>query len=71
MTHDAFQQQVISDLSELKTNMASLIGNGQPGRIGSLEREVKNHSKIINRVIGALIVINFLFGAGIVWRVLS
>lgn len=64
MTDHSFQQQVIADLSEVKADIKSLIGNGQPGRVGRLEDKVSSHDKIINRLIGGLLVINSLLGFG-------
>ena len=41
MNDDQFKIYVAETLGELKTGMKSLLGNGQPGRIGVLEREVE------------------------------
>lgn len=41
MTHDEFQIKVIESLAELKTDVKSLVGNGQPGRVTMLEQDVK------------------------------
>jgi hypothetical protein len=47
-----FQQQVISDLTELKTHMKSLVGNGQPGRIALIEQAVERHERYSQRTRG-------------------
>jgi len=47
-----FEQQVLSDLSELKTQMRSLLGNGQPGRIRELEARVERHESYVQRATG-------------------
>lgn len=36
-TISEFERQVIADLAELKTDMKSLVGNGQKGRVEKLE----------------------------------
>jgi len=38
---DDFEQIVIQSLSRLETQMESIVGNGQPGRICLLEEDVK------------------------------
>ena len=67
MLREEFERQVLEDLSELKTNMKALIGNGQPGRVGKLETAVSMHDKHINRLIGALILINLLFSFALMY----
>lgn len=47
-----FEQQVLADLSELKTQMRWLIGNGQPGRVAQLEQRVEKHEQYVQRVLG-------------------
>jgi hypothetical protein len=47
-----FEAQVIADLGELKAQMRSLIGNGQPGRIKELEARVDRHEAYVQRVFG-------------------
>lgn len=41
MTTDDFQSHVIDTLARLDTKIESLIGNGQPGRVGKLEASVE------------------------------
>jgi hypothetical protein len=45
MTNEDFQLHVIETLATLDTKMDSLVGNGQPGRVGQLEADVKELSK--------------------------
>ena len=47
-----FERQVLSDLTELKTQMRSLVGNGQPGRVSELESRVERHEAFIQRAGG-------------------
>ncbi|HVZ59700.1 MAG TPA: hypothetical protein VG892_02840 [Terriglobales bacterium] len=52
-----FEKQVLADLSELKTNMHWLVGNGQPGWIQRLSARVDRHESLLQRAggIGAAI----------------
>ena len=54
-----FESQVLSDLAELKAQMRALIGNGQPGRMRSLELRVDEHERFVQRAggIGALLAV--------------
>ncbi|MFB3915133.1 MAG: hypothetical protein ACE14M_00265 [Terriglobales bacterium] len=47
-----FEQQVLSDLAELKTKMRWLVGNGQPGRVAQLEQRVQQHEQLLQRAAG-------------------
>jgi hypothetical protein len=47
-----FEAQVLADLSVMKSQMASLLGNGQPGRLGILEARVEKHELGMQRVRG-------------------
>lgn len=47
-----FEKQVLSDLSELKTQMKQLLGNGQPGRVQQLEARVAQHERFVQRAGG-------------------
>ena len=51
-----FEQKVLEDLSQLKSQMRALLGNGHPGKIKELEDRVASHEAFVNRVsrIGAL-----------------
>jgi len=47
-----FEQQVLSDLSELKTHMSWLVGNGKPGWIHELSARVDRHEALLQRARG-------------------
>lgn len=57
---DDFERTVLSDLSALKSQMGSLIGQGQPGRLALLEERIERHEVYLQRtkgLMGALIVL--------------
>lgn len=60
MSDHEFQTRVIADLSELKTNMKALIGNGKPGRIDILEKQTARNTKYINYGIGVIMFVGAL-----------
>lgn len=39
-SNSPFERHVVDSLARLETQMLSLVGNGQPGRIGILEQKV-------------------------------
>ena len=47
-----FESQVLSDLGALKSQMSSLLGVGQPGRLHSLEQRVERHDRTVQRMKG-------------------
>ena len=47
-----FEAQVLADLSVVKSQMASLLGDGQPGRLSLLEERVERHELSVQRVRG-------------------
>jgi len=47
-----FEGRVLSDLSVLKNQMASLLGVGQPGRLTQLEERVDRHERSVQRMKG-------------------
>ena len=49
---DGFERQVLADLATLKAHMASLLGNGQPGRLQKIEARVEEHEGLLQRAIG-------------------
>ncbi|MHB1674799.1 MAG: hypothetical protein ACYCSP_11205 [Acidobacteriaceae bacterium] len=49
---DDFEVTVLSDLSALKSQMASLIGLGQPGRLAMLEQRMEQHEVYLQRMKG-------------------
>lgn len=54
-----FESQVLADLAVLKNQMIVLVGDGNSGRIGSLEERVTEHEQRFQNVRG----IAFAFGA--------
>jgi len=52
-----FEKQVLADLAALKTQMHSLLGNGQPGRLREVELRVERHEAFVQRAggLGALL----------------
>lgn len=49
---DDFEMTVLSDLAALKSQMASLIGLGQPGRLTTLEERMERHEIYLQRMKG-------------------
>ena len=56
-----FEAQVLSDLSVLKTQMTSLVGDGNGGRISELERRMDQHEQHWQRTRGFLAAFSVLF----------
>jgi len=56
-----FEAQVLSDLSVLKTQMATLTGDGNGGRIADLERRMERHEQSWQRAKGFLAAMSVLF----------
>jgi hypothetical protein len=50
MNAEEFQLHVVDKLASLSTQMQNLVGNGQPGRIGKLEAEVKGQGQAIGEL---------------------
>jgi hypothetical protein len=50
-----FEAQVLSDLSVLKNQMAVLVGDGNSGRIGDIEKRVTQHEERFQSVRGVAI----------------
>lgn len=49
-----FEAQVLSDLNVLKTQMTSLVGDGNGGRIADLEHRMEQHEQNWERAKGFL-----------------
>ncbi|SEB87233.1 hypothetical protein [Terriglobus roseus] len=47
-----FEAQVLSELGALKSQMNSLLGVGQPGRLHLLEERVERHEHTVQRLKG-------------------
>lgn len=45
MTQDEFQLHVVDTLARLDTKMTDLVGNGKPGRVKELEKQVESLKK--------------------------
>jgi len=58
---DEFEAQVLSDLSVLKMQMAGLMGDGNSGRIGELERRMERHEQNWQRAKGIMAAASVLF----------
>jgi hypothetical protein len=56
-----FEAQVLADLSVVKSQMASLLGDGQPGRLSLLEERVERHELSVQRVKGFADAFGLLF----------
>ena len=54
-----FEQRVLEDLAMLKTQMKSIVGNGQPGRLQHIESSVERHDATLQKFAGA----GVLFGS--------
>jgi hypothetical protein len=56
-----FEAQVLSDLSALKTQMTSLTGDGNGGRMANLERQMERHEQNWQRAKGFLAAVTVVF----------
>jgi hypothetical protein len=56
-----FEAQVLADLSVLKHQMASLYGDGDSGRVASIERRVTEHEQAMQRAKGFALAAGTLF----------
>jgi hypothetical protein len=56
-----FEAQVLSDLSVLKNQMVNLVGDGNNGRLGDLERRMESHEQNWQRAKGFLAAMSVLF----------
>lgn len=55
-----FERHVYEALAELRTDMKSLVGNGQPGRVGKLE------SRMLKITIAVVILLLAVFGPSVI-----
>jgi hypothetical protein len=55
-----FEAQVLADLSVLKNQMTALVGDGNSGRIGSIEQRVTQHEERFQSARGFAIAIGGL-----------
>ena len=56
-----FEEQVLSDLSVLKTQMTNLTGDGNGGRMAELERRLDRHEQNWQRTKGFLAAMSVVF----------
>ena len=56
-----FEAQVLADLSVLKNQMAVLLGDGNSGRIASIEDRVSLHEQSLQRAKGFAVAAGALF----------
>jgi len=47
-----FEGQVLADLSVLKNQMETVVGNGHPGRLSKIEDRVLTHDQSLQRMKG-------------------
>jgi hypothetical protein len=55
-----FEAQVLSDLCVLKTHMNGLVGDGNSGRMGDLERRMERHEQSFQRAKGFMAAVSVL-----------
>lgn len=56
-----FEAQVLADLSVLKNQMKTLLGNGNSGRIAQIEGRVDQHERSLQRAKGFVVAIGAIF----------
>lgn len=56
-----FEGQVLADLSVLKNQMITLLGDGNSGRIAAIESRVEQHERSFQRAKGFAVAISVVF----------
>jgi hypothetical protein len=56
-----FEAQVLADLSVLKNQMGTLLGDGNSGRISAIERRVDWHERSFQRAKGFAVAVGAAF----------
>jgi hypothetical protein len=56
-----FEAQVLADLSVLKNQMKTLLGNGNSGRIAQIEGRVDQHERSLQRAKGFAVAVGAVF----------
>lgn len=56
-----FEAQVLADLSVLKSQMSALLGDGNSGRIASIEGDVDQHEQSLQRAKGFAVATGAVF----------
>jgi len=59
-----FKLHVMECLGELRADMKSIVGNGQPGRLNKLENKVNRHDLYIAGAMGAAVLIGYVLRYG-------
>ena len=52
MSSTEFEQKVLSDLAQLKSQMRYLVGHGNSGRVTQMEERLEEHEAVLNRAGG-------------------
>ncbi len=60
VTLTEFEERVLSDLAELKTNMRWIVGDGNAGKIQQIEERVDRHEAYLQRFTGVATAIGSL-----------
>lgn len=56
-----FEAQVLADLSVLKSQMGTLLGDGNSGRIAAIEGRVDQHERSFQRAKGFAVAVSAVF----------
>lgn len=56
-----FEAQVLADLSVLKNQMSTLLGDGNSGRIAAIEGRVDQHERSFQRAKGFAVALSAVF----------
>lgn len=56
-----FEAQVLADLSVLKNQMTTLMGDGNSGRIAAIEGRVEQHERSLQRAKGFAVAMGAIF----------
>lgn len=56
-----FEAQVLADLSVLKNQMRTLLGDGNSGRIAAIECRIDQHERSFQRVKGFAVALGAIF----------
>ena len=56
-----FEAQVLADLSVLKNQMTTLLGDGNSGRIAAIEGRVEQHERSLQRAKGFAVALGAIF----------
>jgi hypothetical protein len=62
---ERFRMYVMEALGELRNDVKSVVGNGQPGRLSNLEKRVARHEWFLGLAIGGAAVVGYLLSYGV------